>query len=294
MPFPDAGPTTHVASVPSAVEPRRVQLDGLGLRYLRTGEAGPPVVLLHGGGIDAAAVSWRAVQPALATSFRTVAPDWPGYGESDGPERGPTTEYYVDVLRRFLDHLGLDSVRLAGVSMGGGAALGFALDSPERVDRLALLDSYGLGGGVPGGRLSAWLAGSDPLGRLLWGVLRRSRRATALTVWAATVDPPPGLVDEVYAELQRPGATRAWRAFQRAEVRPSGLRTNYVDRLPDLAVPTLLVHGERDAFVPVEWAVRAATLIPDATLRVLPGCGHWAPRERPERVAGLLAEFFTG
>lgn len=287
------GPDSPAVDLPTDVEAGRADLDGLGVRYLHAGNDGPPVVLLHGGGMDAASVSWRTVQPALAGEFRTFAPDWPGFGESDPPERGPTTDYYVEVLTRLLDDLGLDSVALAGVSMGGGVALGFALDSPERVDHLALVDSYGLGGDVPGGRIAAWIAGSDRLNGLLWGALERSRWATGLTVSAATVEPPPGLADEVYAELQRPGATRAWRAFQRAEVSSTGLRTNYLDRLPDLEVPTLFVHGERDSFVPVEWAIRAATIVPDAEVRVLPNCGHWAPRERPGRVATLLADFFV-
>ena len=99
------GPDSPAVDLPTDVEAGHADLDGLGVRYLHAGNDGPPVVLLHGGGMDAASVSWRTVQPALAGEFRTFAPDWPGFGESDPPERGPTTDYYVEVLARLLSPL---------------------------------------------------------------------------------------------------------------------------------------------------------------------------------------------
>jgi pimeloyl-ACP methyl ester carboxylesterase len=96
------------------------------------------------------------------------------------------------------------------------------------------------------------------------------------------------LVDDVSRAARRPGAGRAFRAFQRAEIGPHGLVTNSVDRLPDLSVPTLVAHGEADPLVPVAWAVRAGTLLPDAEVRILPRRGHWPPRERPARFVDLV------
>lgn len=278
------------------VAARTVSLPTGRVRYAAAGsDDAPPVVLLHGGGVDAAAFSWKRAIPALADDFRVYAPDWPGYGESGPPTRRPTVEYYVDVLGDFLDELDLPAASLVGISMGGGVALGYALSHPARVRRLVLVDSYGLGGAVPGGPLSAALAGTPGAISAVWKLLRRSRRLTALAVRAA-VDPrnlTPELVDDAHAEVGRPDAGRAWAAFQRAEVGRHGLRTNYLDRLPDLAVPTLLVHGERDAFVPVEWATRAAALIPDGEVRVLADCGHVPPRERPEAFVAAVREFLA-
>ena len=266
------------------------------VRYATAGpDDAPPVVLLHGGGMDAASFSWKRTLPALAGEFRVYAPDWPGYGESGPPARPPTVDYYADVLGDFLNALDLSAASPVGISMGGGVALGYALSYPDRIRRLVLVDSYGLGGEMPGGTLGATIARLPRVNAAVWGAFRRSRRLTALAVRAA-VDPrnlTPELVDDAYALMRRPDAGRAWRAFQREEVGRHGLRTNHLDRLPDLAVPTLLIHGERDAFVPVEWATRAAALIPDAELSVFADCGHMPPRERPEAFVRTVREFLS-
>lgn len=287
-------PLEAVLSLPGA-SPRTVHVDGgeTRLRYHVAGEDGSPVVLLHGGGLDAAAVSWKHAVGALASDHRVYAPDWPGYGDSDPPGATPTLDYYASVLDSFLDGVGLDSAHLAGISLGGGVALSAALDAPERVDRLALVDSYGLGNTVPGGKAGTLLGGFGPLNAALWAATRRSRSLVAAGVRAATADPPPGLVDEAWALARRPNAGEAWRAFQRVEVSSEGLRTDLSARFGDLSVPTLLIHGRQDRFVPVAWAERAAAAIPDARLEEL-DCGHWATRERPNRVNRLLREWFDG
>ncbi|GAB7095320.1 alpha/beta hydrolase [Halolamina litorea] len=271
----------------------RLVVDGTGVRCFVAGE-GPPLVLLHGGGLDSATLSWRELFPLLSDRFTVYAPDWPGYGASDDPTDSPTTAYYCHMLADLIDELDLDAPALAGVSMGGGAALGYALGHPERVSRLVLIDSYGLGGRVPGGSLGYYFTRLPYVAELTWGMLRRSRWLVALSLRAIVGDADAvteRLVDEAVAAIQRPGAGRTFRRFQRAEVGPNGLRTNYVDRLPDLSVPTLVIHGEADPLVPVEWAVRAGTLMPDAEVRILPDCGHWPPRERPEDVVSLIGEF---
>jgi len=272
-----------------------VEVDGTAVRCLITGD-GSPLVLLHGGGLDSAMLSWRAVVPALTGQFTVYAPDWPGYGASDCPTEPPTTDYYRDVLGELLDELQLDSPALAGISMGGGVALSYALDRPDRVSHLVLVDSYGLGGHVPGGYLGYLFTRLPYVSEFTWAILRRSRWLVAVSLRAIVGDPSAvseELVDDVVAAIRRPGAGQTFSAFQRAEVGPRGLQTNYVDRLPDLRVPTLVVHGESDPLVPVEWAVRAGILLPDATVRILPDCGHWPPRERPERLVDLIETFIN-
>lgn len=90
------------------------------------------------------------------------------------------------------------------------------------------------------------------------------------------------LVDEARRLLDQPASGRAFRSFRKSEVGWSGLKTDLSDRLGNVATPTLLVHGERDRVVPVEWAGRAHERLPDSELRVLRGCGHWPPRECPD------------
>ncbi|SEO86976.1 Pimeloyl-ACP methyl ester carboxylesterase [Halogranum amylolyticum] len=277
----------------SGATTRRVFVGDHDVFYHVAGD-GPPVVLLHGGGWDAAALSWRETVPALAETHTVYAPDLPGYGGSDPLGETPTTSSYGAFVVDFLDAIGVDAAALVGLSLGGSVALDVALSRPERVSRLVLVDSYGLGGTVPGGSLGALFVRIPRMAEAIEGLLARHRRLTALGVRGIVhpVNLTPELVDDVWA-VARDHDGRAWRAFQRNEVGFGGLRTNYVDRLPDLSVPTLLVHGEQDALVPADWTVRAGTLIPDAEVRILPQCGHWPPRERPDRFTELVGGFLA-
>jgi pimeloyl-ACP methyl ester carboxylesterase len=122
------------------------------------------------------------------------------------------------------------------------------------------------------------------LNRLVWATLKRSRRLVRASLETTFYDPravTENLVDEVYPLVRKPGAGNAWRSWQENEIGREGLRTNYVDRLPTLAVPTLILHGEEDKYVPVSWARRAHTLIEESELQVFPRCGHWLTLERP-------------
>jgi pimeloyl-ACP methyl ester carboxylesterase len=102
----------------------------------------------------------------------------------------------------------------------------------------------------------------------------------------------PELVDQVYAEIRRPYPGRAFEAIQRSELLPGRLRTVYMPRLGELRLPVLLVHGEFDPLVPLQAARQAQARLPDARLEVIPGCGHWPQRERPDLVNPLLVDFF--
>jgi len=101
------------------------------------------------------------------------------------------------------------------------------------------------------------------------------------------------LVDEVYQLVKKPGAGQAWRSWQENEIGRGGLRTNFVEKLPTLAVPTLILHGAEDRYVPVAWARRAHTLIEDSELKVFPRCGHWLTLERPGEFNRGVLEFLA-
>ena len=101
------------------------------------------------------------------------------------------------------------------------------------------------------------------------------------------------LVDEVFQVAHTPGVGLAWTTWQRNEIGWSGLHTNYVERLHTLAVPTLILHGAEDRYVPVSWAQRAHTLIRDSELEIFPGCGHWLTREKPAEFNRAVLEFLA-
>src|SRR5215218_8443578 len=147
-----------VGEVGTAVEATWARVDGLRVRCLAAGTGGsPPALLLHGGGFDAADFSYRHAIEPLSRLRPVLAFDWPGYGGSDTPDLRYDLAYYGRFLERLMDSLGIGRTALVGISMGGGAALSFALRSPERVEKLVLVSSYGLGKDIPYGRLGYFL-----------------------------------------------------------------------------------------------------------------------------------------
>ncbi|WP_324759937.1 alpha/beta fold hydrolase [Haloarcula sp. GH36] len=266
-----------------------VSVDSNRIHYLEAGaETDPTVVLLHGGIIDAAGVTWRPVIDRLAPDYHVLAPDLLGYGASDVPPGSYSIERHATVVGDFLDELGLDGVTLVGHSMGGGIAIQLALGRPALVGTLVPIDAYGLGSTLPNGGLSYLLARVQTFNRLSIALFRRSRRFTRASLGGIVHDLdslPADAVDAVYEEVQRPTAGVAFRRFREAEVTREGYRTTFVDRFGEVSVPTRFAHGAHDELFPVEWAQRAADRVPDGSLRVFDDCAHWAPRENPGAVA---------
>lgn len=281
------------------IHEERVDADGVGLHSLRVDPAerdgGPPVVLLHGGIVDSARLSWGGVLEPLAAELGrpVLAPDLPGYGDSDRPVAAYSTAYHVEMVRSFLDALGIGRVDLCGLSLGGGVALGLAL-ADDRVERLVAVDSFGLGTDLPSGQLTWAVAQVRALNRLSIALLRRSSRLRRASL-AGLVADPDSLPEEVYPLfadlLEREDPGRAFRQWRAAEVTRRGYATTYVPLLPELQQPTLFVHGAEDEVFPARWSREAAELAPEGEYAELADCGHWPPRERPERFVELVADF---
>lgn len=272
-------------------------VDGLRAGFYTTGSFGPPVVLLHGGGTDSAMLSWRETIPALSSEYRVFAPDWPGYGISENFASGYSFDQMVHWMDELFNHWELERTALVGISMGGGAALAYALQRPERVSKLALVDTYGVQRRFSGPVihfLSYLLIHIPGLVGLTWAMTRGSRsmaRAALGGIFADRNNISDALVDEVYHAMQHPDGQRAFSEFQRQEIRPFRLKTCYLERLAELRPPVLIVHGEKDSLVPLAGAREAARRIPGARLEVIPDAGHWPMREQPAVFNRILKEF---
>jgi pimeloyl-ACP methyl ester carboxylesterase len=286
-----------VREIGTAVDATWARVDGLRIRYLAAGTGGaPPVLLLHGGGFDAAEFSYRYAIEPLSRLRPVLAFDWPGYGGSDTPDLRYDLSYYARFLPRLMDSVGIRRAALVGLSMGGGAALSFALCSSERVEKLVLVASYGLGKDVPYGRLGYCLVHAPLAANLVYALLRRSRRGLHYGLRRIAWDPrvvSDELVEEARRLLEKPASGRAFRSFRKSEVGWRGLETDLSDRLDEVAVPTLLIHGDHDRVVPVAWARRAHERLPDSELRILQDCGHWPPRECPDEFNRVVADFLA-
>ena len=263
--------------------------DDVAIHY-RTGGSGPPLVFLHGIGLDAATVSWRHALPALAEDRTVYAPDLPGHGESDKPNRAYTTAYYLAAVEAFLDAIDVDEPAMAGLSMGGALALGHALDGGS-VERLVLVNSYGLGGDAYWRTAASGILQMPLLGNMLWQGVSTSKPAIRVGLRSmGAAEPPQELVDEVDSVVDR-RTVRAMRRWQRSEFRRTGFRTNYADRLDELSMPTLLIHGDEDPLLPPAWSRNAAANVVGSELQLVENCGHCPPRECPEWFNSAVQSF---
>ncbi|MEL6196476.1 MAG: alpha/beta hydrolase [Pseudomonadota bacterium] len=252
------------------------------------------VLLLHGGGLDCASLSWRCLMPVLAAQYRVIAPNWPGY---DGTAPFPGAYRIPDLgrwLMGFLDALEIERATLVGVSMGGGAALWSAIHHPARVEALVPVATYGVADRGPSHLLS-FLLTRLPLNAIAYAVLRRSRWAQRRALQAIFADPgklTDALVAELGAVLAHAGRGDPFTQFQRGEMTATGLRTVLTDELPRITQPTLFIHGNADSLVPVAAVERAAGAMPRARLEIMQA-GHWPMRECPEAFNALVTDFLA-
>lgn len=271
------------------VESKWIDVGGSRVHYLTAVNAAasskPPLLLLHGGGTDSASLSWGPHIGDFADIRTVVAPDLPGYGFTERGHAPGTIEHYIGFILHLLDAMHIGRAVIGGISMGGAIGLGLCLRAPERVVGLLLVDSYALGNKIPFAALAYAFVNLPFINKMAWASLRCSRYLTRLSLENIFYDRArvtDSLVDEVSELLKLPGAGHSFMSFQKSEVTPKGLRTDYSDRLHEISCPTLLVHGEHDRLVPVNWARRANLRMPGSVLHVMAKCGHWPNRERPQ------------
>jgi 4,5:9,10-diseco-3-hydroxy-5,9,17-trioxoandrosta-1(10),2-diene-4-oate hydrolase len=264
------------------------------MHYTEEGtDKGTPVVMLHGGGPGASGMSnFGRNLPVFAGHFRTLVVDQPGYGKSDkSPVKGNYFTFAADALRNLLDYLGIDRVHLVGNSLGGGTAVRFAVNHPERAGRLVLMGPGGLSlnvfspdptEGVK--RLSEFGAPPGPSREKMVAFLR-----TMVFDQRLITDE---LIDERYAAASDPESLKAMASmgasFFDPETFEEGLLWREAHRL---ANPVLLIWGREDRVNPVDGALVAMKMIRRAQLHVFGGCGHWAHLEKFDEFNRLAISF---
>jgi 3-oxoadipate enol-lactonase len=246
---------------------------------------GAAVVLLHAGIADRR--MWAPVATVLAGRYRVVRPDLRGYGESSPPVS--SFAHYDDVVG-LLDRLGIGRAALVGCSFGGTVALDAALAHPDRVGALALV------GSVPSGY--RWTDLGDTWDRVVGDVDEEDRAALAaaeVRLWVVGPDREPGAVDAgliAFAEELDRGALAAEAALEQVDVRE--LSPPAVDRLGEVAAPTLVLAGAADLAEIHRVAGTLAAGIPDARRAPdVADAAHLLPLERPGPVAAALSAFLA-
>jgi pimeloyl-ACP methyl ester carboxylesterase len=272
---------------------QRIDLHGHELSFRRAG-TGPAVLLVHG--IAGTQATWDHVLPALAADHDVIAPDLPGHGASGKSAGDYSIGALAATLRDLLVFLGIERVTIVGHSLGGGVAMQFAYLFPERVERLVLISSGGLGRTVHPLLRGAAL----PLAEVVTAGLGHGARAAGLVLGPAlrlARVSPSDEQREVGRSLQSlaSGETRAaFHATLRAVVGAEGQRVFAGDRLYlAQAVPTLILWGERDPVIPVGHGRRAHAAMPGSRLVVLPAVAHFPPLETPDAVVAELRDFLA-
>ena len=269
------------------------------IHYRILGEKGPPLVLLHGGGIDNGNWTWRWLAPELAADHRVHVLDQPKHGRSWPWQARADQRGQEDMLARMLDHWQLGSATLIGLSLGSATALGYALRHPERVDRLVLTSAGGIQDRVQSHEL-AWLSLRTPFSWLIG----RAMTAEAMRRWVRTkvafADYVPAADIEALADLaaeelltKRTHGGHMFCDWNRFEIAPRQQRIDFMGRMPELSQPVLFVHGADDAAVPRRYPRAAAAAAPRGHLAVIEGAGHFVPVERPREYHAVVRSFLA-
>jgi pimeloyl-ACP methyl ester carboxylesterase len=271
---------------------RRLVLHGNRVAYRHAG-SGPVIVLIHG--ITSSSETWTRVMPYLTRRFTVIAPDLIGHGQSAKPKGDYSLGAHACSIRDLLLALGHDRASIVGHSLGGGIAMQFSYQFPERCERLVLVDSGGLGRDVSPLLRAATLPGSElvlPLlaaTRLLDAGALLGRLLGRIGLRAHTD------IEEMargHATLSDPEARAAFVHTLRSVVEPGGQRIDASNRLY-LAehIPFLLAWGERDSIIPIAHGRSAHKQVRGSRLEVFSRSGHFPQLDEPERFIDVLLDF---
>jgi pimeloyl-ACP methyl ester carboxylesterase len=275
-------------------EAHEVELHGHRAVY-RVAGSGPTVVLIHG--MINSSRHWESVATRLAGSHTVVAPDLIGHGDAATPRGDYSLGAHAASIRDLLTTIGVERATIVGHSLGGGVAMQFFYQFPQRTERLVLISSGGLGDEVSPMLRGAALPGSATLLRLaarprLVGALagagsRLRERGNSTGVYLQAVARALG-------PLQDAGSRRAFLQTLRAVIDFQGQRVSARDRLYLLGdMPTLIVWGERDRTIPIAHGLEAERAIPNCRFESLPKAAHFPNLEDPEGLAAVLADFLA-
>ena len=268
---------------------RELVLHGHRITYRMAGE-GPVVVLIHG--ITSASDTWRELLPFLAEHHTVIAPDLLGHGQSAKPRGDYSLGAYASGIRDLLLALGHQRATVVGHSLGGGVAMQFAYQFPERCERLALISSGGLGREVHLLLRAASLPGSEIVLPLLTsGAVLSAGQAVGSLLVRLGLRPANDLAEIArgYASLGDARGRRAFLHTLRAVIDPLGQRVSARDRLYLAGeMPSLIVWGGRDPVIPVEHGRDAHGAMPGSRLEILAGAGHFPHLDDPRTVARSL------
>ncbi|CAO5250030.1 alpha/beta fold hydrolase [Frankia sp. AgKG'84/4] len=278
----------------AAPTPRFVTVHGYRRSYLRAGH-GPVLLLIHGIGDNAR--TWLPIIARLARHHTVIAPDLLGHGLSDKPRGDYSIAGYACGMRDLLTVLGVERATVIGHSLGGGVAMQFAYQFPERCERLVLVATGGVGPDVHPALRAAALPGAGPVLSLVGLPPVRLAGRTgmrALRLLPTDLGRDAEDILRVGDSLGTPTARAAFLRTLRSVIDARGQSITMLDRCYLAAgMPSLIVWGEHDAVIPARHARTAHTAMPGSRLEIFADAGHFPHHSEPERFCRVLTDFLA-
>jgi pimeloyl-ACP methyl ester carboxylesterase len=286
--------TSLTPQIQPGTEPALHELELHGHRVcFRYGGEGPLIVLIHG--ITGNSAQWELAIDELADEFTILAPDLLGHGQSAKPRGDYSLGAYASGIRDILLALGHERASIVGHSLGGGVAMQFAYQFPERCERLVLVSSGGLGREVHPLLRAATLPGAELVLPLLTHArLLAAGEVVGRILGALKLEAGPDLAEFAagYASLGDSSARAAFLQTARAVIDAQGQRVSALDRLYLAeAMPSMVIWGAEDPIIPVEHGRAAHEAMPGSRFEVFERAGHFPQLADPRRFARLLREF---
>jgi pimeloyl-ACP methyl ester carboxylesterase len=270
-----------------------IKVGNINTRFWASGDKGTPVILVHG--LGGSIENWIHNVESLGQHHRAYALDLKGFGRSDKTPVLHDLDELVQFIGDFMEVQHINKAGLVGNSLGGGLVLSFAVQFPDKVDKLVLVDNAGMGRDV----IVDFKVVSIPV---LGELLSRTNRKSTARLWRKIVFDSSLVTDELVEQTFKlatlSGASRALLATLRAGIGIRGQRANLIRPLIESAAhvtaPTLVIWGRQDRIIPVAHAHIAAKTIPGARLEIFDHCGHMPQLEHPDKFNALVLEFLAG
>lgn len=271
---------------------RYLDLEGQQVRYIDEG-SGPVLFLLHG--ILACLEFWSYVIPLLTPHYRVIAIDNLGFGKTAGQEGEYTVEVYANFISKVLDALHIERCFLVGHSLAGIVALRVALNEPQRIQKLMIIDGVGFHTQVA---LIFRLMKIKPLGRLMTHLSEASYYAAIKHHVYHPACLSPEFIKTVYPLIQNDKVSHTTLSIVANNANFFGIKRSVLepqwavlDRLKDM--PILILWGRNDTVLNIHHLEAAKKLLPQARTEIFEECGHLPIIEYPEKTAALMQEFFA-
>jgi pimeloyl-ACP methyl ester carboxylesterase len=285
-------PQGEASAPPCEVQYRTIH--GYRRAFVHAGK-GPPLLLIHG--IGDSCDTWSNVIPTLARDHTVIAPDLLGHGRSDKPRADYSVAAYANGMRDLLTVLDIEKATVVGHSLGGGVAMQFAYQYPERCERLVVVSSGGVSREVTPLLRAASLPTAHAILPLLTMPLAQSLGRGLFRVLEA-LDTDVGRDSEdmlrIFDALPDAISRAAFIRTLHAVVDWRGQVITMLDRCYlTRGMPTLLIWGDRDAIIPYEHARLAHAAMPGSRLETFRGAGHFPHHADPARFLDVLYDFLA-